>query len=146
MASNIYKILLIGLRKLKMINTTKINKADLIGILSSAICLVHCIATPLLIAFGVGFMTNPFFKYLFLIISFVAIFKATKQITHTKIALLLWVSFWGFLFSTLFQEEYHWLHYSGYFFALLIIIGHILNIKHCKECSKQNSNHKNRTN
>lgn len=119
-----------------MINATKINKADTIGILSSSICLVHCIATPLLIAFGAGFMTNPFFKYLFLMISFVAIFKATTKITHPKIALLLWVSFGGFLFSTLFEEKYHGLHYSGYFFALLIIIGHLLNIKHCKECSK----------
>ncbi|MEY3416892.1 MAG: hypothetical protein RL711_897 [Bacteroidota bacterium] len=121
-------------------NTTKINKADLIGILSSSICLVHCVATPLLIAFGAGFITNPFFKYLFLIISFVSIFKATENITSKKISLLLWISFWGFLFSTLFQEEYEWLHYSGYLFAILIIIGHILNIKHCSECSKQNEN------
>ena len=121
-------------------NTTKINKADLIGILSSSICLVHCVATPLLIAFGAGFITNPFFKYLFLIISFVSIFKATENITSKKTSLLLWISFWGFLFSTLFQEEYEWLHYSGYLFAILIIIGHILNIKHCRECSKLNEN------
>lgn len=120
-----------------MINTTKINKADIIGILSSSICLVHCIATPLLIAFGAGFLTNPFFKYLFLIISFISIFKATEKIKHTKIALFLWISFWGFLFSTLFQEEYHWLHYLGYFFAILIIIGHILNMKHCKTCKNE---------
>ena len=123
-----------------MNNVTKINKADLIGILSSSICLVHCIATPLLIAFGVGFLTNPFFKYLFLIISFISIFKATVKITHTKIAFLLWVSFVGFLFSTLFQEKYHWLHYSGYFFALLIIIGHLINIKHCNDCLKPEKN------
>ena len=121
-------------------NNTKINKADLIGILSSSICLLHCLATPLLIAFGAGFITNPFFKYLFLIISFVSIFKATENITSKKISLLLWISFWGFLFSTLFQEEYEWLHYSGYLFAILIIIGHILNIRHCRECSKQNEN------
>jgi len=120
-----------------MINPTKINKADIIGILSSSICVVHCIATPLLIAFGAGFITNPFFKYLFLIISFASIFKATEKITDTKIAIFLWVSFWGFLFSTLFKEEYHWLHYSGYFFAMQIIIGHILNIKHCKTCNNE---------
>ena len=123
-----------------MISFSKINKADFIGIISSTLCLMHCIATPLLIAFGAGFITNPFFKYLFLIISFLSIFKATENITSKKISLLLWISFWGFLFSTLFQEEYEWLHYSGYLFAILIIIGHILNIKHCRECSKQNEN------
>lgn len=123
-----------------MIRAKKYNFADIIGILSSSICLVHCVATPILIAIGAGFITNPFFKYLFLIISFVSIFIATENITSKKISLLLWISFWGFLFSTLFQEEYEWLHYSGYLFAILIIIGHILNIKHCRECSKQNEN------
>ena len=121
-------------------NTTKINKADLIGILSSSICLVHCVATPLLIVFGAGFITNPFFKYLFLIISFVSIFKATENITSKKISLLLWISFWGFLFSTLFQEECEWLHYPGYFFSILIITGHILNINYCKKCTNHNEN------
>jgi hypothetical protein len=106
-----------------MISTSKISKADFIGIVSSSLCLVHCIATPLLIAFGAGFITNPVFKYLFLIISFVSIFKATGNNKNTKIASLLWVSFWGFLFSSLFQEKYEWLHYSGYFFAVLIIMG-----------------------
>lgn len=119
-----------------MISLSKINKADFIGIISSTLCLMHCIATPLLIAFGAGFITNPFFKYLFLIISFLSIFKATENITSKKISLLLWISFWGFLFSTLFQEEYEWLHYSGYLFAILIIIGHVLNIKQCRECSE----------
>lgn len=135
MANNIIQISSIGLTKLKMNSISKINKADFIGIVSSSLCLVHCIATPLLIAFGAGFITNPIFNYFFLIISFASIFKATKHVNNTKIALLLWVSFWGFLFSSLFHEEYHWLHYSGYFFSILIIIGHILNIRYCKQCS-----------
>lgn len=113
---------------------TKINKADLIGILSSSICLVHCLATPLLMAFGAGFLTNPFYEYLFLILSFISIYKATQNNDSIKIAFILWISFSGFLFSTLFHEKYDWLHYSGYFFAILIIIGHTLNIKHCKSC------------
>lgn len=137
MVNNIIQLLLTGSKKLNMNKTYKINKADLIGILSSSICLVHCIATPLLITFGAGFISNPIFKYLFLIISFVSIFKATVNLTNKKIALLLWISFWGFLFSALFQEEYHWLHYTGYFFSVIIIIGHILNINYCRTCSKK---------
>lgn len=121
-----------------MVKFRKINKADVIGIITSSLCLVHCIATPLLIALGAGLLTHPFFKYLFLTVSFASIFKATENANNSKNAFLLWVSFWGFLFSTLFQEEYDWLHYSEYFFAILIIIGHILNIKHCKQCSNLN--------
>ncbi len=123
-----------------MINTTKSHKADIIGIVSSSICLVHCIATPLLIAVGSGFFTNPVFNYLFLIISFVSIFKATGKGIQPKMGLLLWGSFSGFLFSTLFHEEYHWLHYTGYFFGMLIITGHVLNIRNCKKCSNYNHN------
>ncbi len=121
-----------------MIKAQKYSFANLIGIVSSSICLVHCVATPLLIAFGAEYIINPSFKYLFLILSFASIFKATENVTNTKNAILLWVSFWGFLFSTLFQEEYEWLHYSGYFFTILIIVGHIINIKHCKQCASHN--------
>lgn len=121
-----------------MIKYNKINNADIIGILSSSICLIHCLATPLLIAFGVGFINNLGFKYLFLIISFLSVYKATEKINNTKIALLLYISFWGFLLSSLFEEDYDFLHYAEYIFAILIIIGHFINIKHCKKCSTLN--------
>jgi MerC mercury resistance protein len=123
-----------------MIKRIKFNKADLIGIISSSICLVHCLATPLLIGLGMGFISNPFFKYSFLVISFVSIYKATENISNKKIISLLWVSFLGFLFSSILQEEHHWLHYSEYLFALLIILGHILNIRYCRSCVKQDKN------
>jgi len=122
----------------RMNSLTKLSRADLIGIINSSVCLVHCIGTPLLIAFGASFLMFPIFKYLFLIVSFASIYQATKFSKRSKITLLLWASFWGFLFSTLFQEEYEWLHYLGYFFSILIIVGHILNIRFCKNCS----NHK----
>ena len=107
----------------------KINKADFIGVLSSSVCLVHCLATPLLIAFGAGVISSPLVKYLFLIFSFSAVISTTKHQKFTKIAILLWISFLGFLFSNLLQEHYHYLHYTGCFFAILLIIGHLLNSK-----------------
>ena len=123
-----------------MISYIKINKADTVGILNSSLCIIHCVATPLLLSFGSGFLSNPFLEYLFLIIAFISIYKTTNAVTNRKIVMLLWVAFWGFLFSTLFEDEYSWLQYSSYFFALLIIIGHILNIRHCKKCSVKTEN------
>lgn len=124
-----------------MINTKKYNYADFVGIASSSICLVHCIATPILIVCTKNCCDeNPVLKYTFLIVAFISIFKTTENATKTKTALLLWVSFWGFLFSTLFQEEYNWLHYLAYFFSASIIVGHILNIKYCKQCKNNNCN------
>lgn len=117
-----------------MINSEKYNRADAIGIGISSLCLLHCIATPVLIALGAAFFTQPAVTYLFLATSFTAVFKATEYSTNTKITLLLWISFWGFMFSILFEEEYFLLHYTTYFFSVLVILGHILNIKHCKSC------------
>lgn len=121
-----------------MISTTNNYKADIVGILSSSICLVHCIATPILITLGAGYFTNPFFQYIFLCISFLSIYKATAQMTNRKIFLFLWISFGGFLISNILEGKFHLLHYSGYFFGLFIIVGHILNIYYYRKCAHQN--------
>lgn len=124
-------------KSLPMPSAKNLNKADFIGIVSSSVCLVHCILTPLLLATGASFFASSFFNFPFLILSFASVYKATEFDTHTGIALLLWTSFWGFLFSTLFREDYHWLHYSGHLFAVLLIAGHILNIRQCRKCSEK---------
>jgi hypothetical protein len=118
---------------MKISNNNKL--ADYIGIVGTSICFVHCIATPLLITIGASFFTSAIFKYCFLIIAFVSIFKATEKTTSLKIGLLLWFAFWGFTFSILFEEYHHWLHYTSYCFSILIITGHCLNIKHCNQCN-----------
>jgi hypothetical protein len=125
------------LKKSSMVKDTKIRKFDIIGILSASICLVHCIATPFLIVLGASFLTQPFIKYVFLITSFVAVFKTTNKSKNTKISILLLISFWGFLFTTLFDEQYEWLHFLTYLFSFLIILGHLLNIKYCKTCKDE---------
>jgi hypothetical protein len=112
-----------------MNSSYKLKKADFLGILSSSICLVHCITTPLLIAFGTSFISSDLFKYMFLILSFWAVLSTTKNQKPTKIVILLWISFFGFSFSNLFQERYDYLHYTGYFFTILLIFGHLLNSK-----------------
>jgi len=120
-----------------MISSEKTKFVNLIGIASTSICLIHCIAAPLIVMLGAGYFTQPFVTYIFLSVSFIAIFNITQKASNSKISLLLWVSFCGFLFCTLFQEQYEWLHFPGYLFASMIIIGHILNIKYCKSCKNE---------
>ncbi len=115
----------------------KYSYADCIGIANSAICLVHCTATPLLIALGVGFMHNPIFKFLFLSIAFISIFTATKNTKNKKIVLFLWLSFIGFSLSNLFEETHKWIENAGFVFAVLVVVGHAMNIKHCRLCAIQ---------
>jgi predicted membrane protein len=103
--------------------------------LSSSICLVHCLATPVLVTLGAGFFAWPGIKYLFLVISFFSVYYATRESKHTRIAAFLWICFWGFLFSSLFHEGREWLHYLNYFFSLLIITGHLLHLRRCRKCN-----------
>ncbi|TDL99562.1 MAG: hypothetical protein C4K58_06630 [Flavobacteriaceae bacterium] len=111
-----------------MIVTFKANKADLIGILNSSFCLIHCIATPILMAFGFGVLANPAFEYVFLLVCFFSIFRATQCSKNDKTSVFLWICFWGFVVCTLFQDEFFWLEFVGYFFSILIVLGHLFNI------------------
>ncbi len=119
----------------------KHNLADITGIISSFACVIHCMLTPLFIAFEMSFVTQPIFTYLFLLLSFFAILKTTKNNSNRKINSILWFSFIAFSLCTLFEDVYEWLEYVGYFFALLIIVGHILNIRFCQKCKITTTQH-----
>lgn len=114
----------------------KYNLADTTGIINSSLCIAHCMLTPLLIAFEMSFVTQPIFTYLFLLISFLAILKTTKNSDNKKNNIFLWISFFGFSLSTLLEEQHDWLEYSAYCFAIFIILGHIFNIKYCRDCQE----------
>jgi hypothetical protein len=116
---------------------------NIIGICSSSICLIHCLATPLLLTLGLHSLTSPWTKYVFIFIAFLAIYKTTIHSPFYKIAILLWVSFWIFLFSLLFENTYPILEYPGLLASVGIITGHILNIRYGKRCKAQDSNSSN---
>jgi hypothetical protein len=113
--------------------------SDFVGIFSSSVCIVHCVATPLLITIGANFLTYSWLKYVFIIIAFLAIYKATIESSFFKITLLLWASFWVLLFSLFFEKVYPVFKYSGSISSLVIIAGHVLNIRYCKKCSENDS-------
>lgn len=109
--------------------------ADYMGITSSSLCLIHCIATPLLLSIGANLFTYPAVEYAFLLLSFIAIYKTTAPAKKSKISLLLWLSFAVFLVSTVLKEQYGYLHYTAYAASFSIICGHILHMRQCKKYS-----------
>ncbi len=112
----------------------RVRWTDITGIVSSFACVVHCLAAPLLMALGAGFLAYPPLKYLFIIIAFAAIYETTYHEVPRKVAITLWLSFWVMLFSLLLEERYPWLEYTGYLASFGIIVGHIMNIRYCKQC------------
>lgn len=116
------------------------KNADRIGIISSSLCLVHCIALPLLISLQpalISFLHDDmhFVEYIFLLLSVVAVFFATRS-THMSDSTrkLFYVVLGVFTLSILLGERFHWLHYIGYLGSFALIVLHIINIRQCQRC------------
>ncbi|HMO31729.1 MAG TPA: MerC domain-containing protein [Lacibacter sp.] len=108
---------------------------DYIGISSASLCLVHCIASPILLASGAYFIEEPWLKYVFIITAFFSIYFSLKEQTNSKVVFLLWAGFLLFLFSLLFEKAFPVLEYVSWVASLIIISGHIWNIKTCPKCA-----------
>ncbi|CAM1341316.1 MerC domain-containing protein [Tenacibaculum amylolyticum] len=119
------------------------QKSDLAGILASSLCLVHCIFTPFLFVAQTqmacceavpGWWGS--IDYLFLAISFFAIYKSTKTTTKNWVKISFWLS-WTALSIIIVNEHFGWFHLveeSIYVPALALIFLHFYNIKYC-QCS-----------
>lgn len=127
------------------------QKSDLIGAIASFTCMIHCIATPFL------FIASACSKsccsaapkwwiwidFIFLFISFFAVYRSTKTTSKQWIKPTLWTA-WAALFLSILLEQSALLDFSEYFkytAALSLICFHLYNLKYCqcesnKCCSK----------
>ena len=111
---------------------------DRIGIIAGSLCMVHCIGTPFLFIAKACASTccseAPIWwlliDYLFLIISFVAIFYSLKKIVNFWFKFSFWFS-WVLLFICILNHSISLLylpHYFIYIPATAIIVLHFYNI------------------
>jgi hypothetical protein len=118
------------------------QKSDILGTFASSLCLIHCIATPFVFIAQAGAAvcceaTPAWWKsidYIFLIISFIAIYWSTKTTTANWIKPLLWTS-WALLALIIFNEKFEVLpmpEATIYVPAIALIILHLYNRKYCK--------------
>ena len=114
-----------------MIQTNKIYWADKLGAISAVLCIIHCLAVPTFLAMGIGFLSNPIIAFLFIIVAFFSIYKATNGKFTKGINVFLWVAFIGFVISILLEERAEIFEYGMFIFSILIIVGHIYNMRNC---------------
>jgi hypothetical protein len=108
--------------------------SDYLGIASSSICFVHCILPPLLMLFNIGLTETPEFNYLFLFISFIAVFNTTRYHPHKGVVGWLWAAFCLTSLGVLFEDDLPVLEYLIYLSTLALIGGHIWNIWYARKC------------
>ena len=115
-------------------------KSDYIGILSAGLCLIHCILLPIFFAMrAIDFEheVEGIFKwdYVFLILSFYAVYHSAKHSHSALIKKILWV-FFSVLAVCVFLEGI-----SEIFEYLIILVSmglvavHFVNLRHCQRCA-----------
>ncbi|PKV51378.1 MerC mercury resistance protein [Aquimarina sp. MAR_2010_214] len=118
------------------------QKPDNLGAIASTLCLVHCIATPFIfIAQSCSItccdVTPNWWKFMdsvFLVISFLAIYRSTQTTASNWMKPSLWLS-WFLLFLIIVNEKTAWFPLNEnliYFPALTLIVLHLYNKKYCQ--------------
>nr|WP_299382790.1 MerC domain-containing protein [Allomuricauda sp.] len=118
------------------------SKSDVIGATASALCLIHCLATPLLFVVQAGVMSagesRPqwwgILDLVFLTISLFAIIWTNKTTTKKWVGNALWAS-WLLLAIVVLNEKISWVHLAEeavYIPTVGLIFFHLYNRKYCK--------------
>lgn len=126
-----------------------ILSSDKLGALTGSLCIIHCLATPLLFLVGscVGSCHDliPFwwssFEFVFVGIAFLAIYQSTRVTTSAIIKPVFWVN-WVAICFAIFNEKMHWVEIPEYFIFIptsILIITHIYNLKFCSCQSEEDS-------
>lgn len=115
---------------------------DNIGIIASTLCTIHCIATPFIFiakaCTSICCADAPLWwvliDYLFLIISFYAIFFISKNLTIRWLKASFWIS-WAILLATIVNHSINLIYLPQNFIyipSILIVALHFYNLKFCK--------------
>lgn len=135
-----------------MNQSKRINYSDWLGMSASGLCAIHCAITPLLFAAKPALTSTlgehahghgwwSFLDYLFLAVSFLAVWYSARHTTHVTLKWVLWAA-WGVFAVGLLLEQFEmtfgqWLMYAGSF---ALVIGHMKNYQHCQNCIVEPSN------
>ena len=119
---------------------------DSVGIIASTLCMIHCIGTPFIFiakaCTSICCANAPtwwvMIDYIFLFISFLAIFFISKNLTVEWLKISFWLS-WIVLLFTILNHSFDILYLPQNFIyipSFLIIVLHFYNLKFCK-CEKE---------
>lgn len=108
--------------------------SDRVGILASAVCLVHCLIFPVLVIMRIPLSewlheVWHSLDYVFLAVSFFAVYFSSKYTRKAWMKYFLWTSFFALGASVMLK------HYEAIFdavavgAALVLITAHVLNIR-----------------
>ena len=119
-----------------------IRNSDRIGVVSSTLCMMHCFATPFLFLSQTSLifmrvdLTISWYmiNFIFLIVSFIAIYYSVKNSSNKFIKIFLYF-FWSILTGLIINETMGFLSIpetATYLSAFSLICLHIYNLNFCR--------------
>lgn len=117
------------------------NRSDSLGAFSSGMCLIHCISTPFIFALQPLALADEAapswwksLDYIFLAISFLAVYWSANNTPKRWLQYALWICWAALTFAILDEkmELFHLGEISVYFPALGLIGLHLYNRKYCQ--------------
>jgi len=132
------------------------QKSDNVGIISSVLCLIHCLLLPVAVsamsvanhglhnhAHGHQHLHESleFMDYIFWVFSLLAVYYSARQTTHTGVRFAF--GFAGLLFTCgiLFKEVLPFGEAWAYAGSFCLILTHTYNMRYCKHCATVHANH-----
>ena len=125
-----------------------LNRPDTFGALASTLCVIHCLITPVIFIASTCSVHNEYssipkwwinLDFLFLLISFVAIYRSTQTTSKKIMKPALWIS-WFLLSLLVVNEKMTLLNlpvYFTYISATTLAALHLYNLKYC-QCKDDN--------
>jgi len=120
-----------------MLRKRILKYADHIGITGSVLCLIHCLAVPVIALLSTGAAQAGHYHevgndYVFIFICIVAVYFAARSAYHRAVKVSLWFFVALFALGLLVGRNIHeleWLEYLAHTATLGLIITHLVNIR-----------------
>jgi hypothetical protein len=133
------------------ITTLLSKKSDNVGIISSVLCLIHCLLLPIAIsAMSVvnhahdhahhhhhdhGHGSLEALDYVFWVFSLIAVYYSMRQTTLNKVRLAFVLAGLLFTCGILFKEILPFGHAWSYAGSVCLILTHYYNMRYCSHCA-----------
>lgn len=105
-----------------------LRSGDGLGILNSVLCIVHCLAMPVLIAAGASYFDHSLFGWAFVVLAYLAVRSAIRSRNNARIALILGIGWAFFAVGIVLEKQHEGLEALTYLGSAVLIAGHLLNV------------------
>ncbi|MCB0702070.1 MAG: MerC domain-containing protein [Candidatus Kapaibacterium sp.] len=110
--------------------------SDKIGITASVLCLIHCLAIPILFTVSADTLhlvnhQMPIIDYIFAVVALIAAYFSGRKTTDTKIKIAFGIGWALFIIGVLLHDN-PYLLYLLHIGSVILIVTHLKNIRNCR--------------